>query len=111
MTRELILKRYERGMKPAEIAAVDDLTLAHVEEVISSSGVQPVERKQGMNAQAGTITDEALTARLKAGESRYAIERSLDMTPGTLRSRAKRIERDMNRADLEQMNAVTIRPT
>lgn len=100
MTRELILKRYERGMKPAEIAAVDNLTLAHVEEVISSSGVQPVQRKQGKDSQAGTITDEELLRRIKDGNTRYAIERDLNMTPGTLISRFKRASKQIDESKL-----------
>lgn len=100
MTRDLILKRYERGMKPAEIATVDNLTLAHVEEVISSSGVQPVKRKQEKDAQAGTITDEELLRRIKDGNTRYAIERDLNMTPGTLISRFKRVSKQIDESEL-----------
>lgn len=90
MTRELILKRYERGMKPAEIAAVDNLTLAHVEEVISSSDVQPVERKR-LEANNALITDDELKRRLEAGETRYAIEKDFNLTTGSLMNRVNRI--------------------
>ncbi|KTR27922.1 hypothetical protein RSA11_04485 [Exiguobacterium indicum] len=48
MTPELILKRYERGMTAEQIATLDNLSLAHVEEVISSSGVQPTGRNKAV---------------------------------------------------------------
>lgn len=94
MTREIILKRYERGMKPAEIAACENLELSHVEEVISSSDVQPVKREQEKRTK--LLTDDEIVSRLRDGETRHTIEKDFDLTPGTLSSRVKRIKRDMD---------------
>lgn len=101
MTRELILKRYERGMKPAEIAAVDDLTLAHVEEVISSSGVQPVKRKKEEESSVqpkkkSIVSDDEIKRRLLAGESQADIEEDFGFIRGRLYKRVKRIKQENN---------------
>ena len=92
--RELILKRYQRGMTAEQIAALDDLTLEYVEEVISSSGIQPINRKKVTQKNvAQTISDEELTKRIESGETRYSIERSLEVETGTLSSRYKRLSK------------------
>lgn len=94
MTRDIILKRYERGMKPAQIAASEDLELDFVKEVIASSDVSPVKRGRKEN-QGLLITDDEIIRRLQEGETRYAIEQDFDLTTGTLASRVKRILRDL----------------
>lgn len=93
MTRDIILKRYERGMKPAQIAASDGIPLDFVKEIIATSDVRPIKRcKQRKSV---LITDDEIARRLQDGETRYAIEQDFDLTPGTLASRANRILRDL----------------
>lgn len=73
MTRDIILKRYERGMTAEQIATLDNLSLAHVEEVISSSGVQPTDRtkpQKGTSRRKGrqpSVPDEKVVAWFKEG--------------------------------------------
>lgn len=98
MTRDIILKRYERGMKPAQIAASDCLPLDFVKEIIATSDVRPIKRcKQRKSV---LITDDEIARRLQDGETRYAIEQDFDLTPGTLSSRVNRIKRDLEKGPL-----------
>ncbi len=103
MTPELVLKRYERGMTAEQIAATDNLTVSSVQAIINASNVTPIKRN---NTERKTvlITDDEIIRRLADGETRHAIEKDFDLTPGTLSSRVKRIKRDQaaNKAPVKQ---------
>lgn len=94
MTRELILKRYERGMTVEQIAAADNLTLDSVQAIVDASDVTPIKRNVN-HRKSVLITDDEIMRRLRDGETRHVIEKDFDLTPGTLSSRVKRIKRDM----------------
>lgn len=98
MTRDIILKRYERGMKPEQIAASDGLQIDFVKSIIATSDVRPVKRCR--QKKSVLITDDEIARRLQDGETRYAIEQDFDLTPGTLASRANRILRDLEKGPL-----------
>ncbi|WP_026830809.1 hypothetical protein [Exiguobacterium antarcticum] len=94
MTRELILKRYERGMTVEQIAAADNLTLDSVQAIVDASNVTPIKRDVN-HRKSVLITDDEIMRRLRDGETRHVIEKDFDLTPGTLSGRVKRIKQDM----------------
>lgn len=98
MTREIILKRYERGMKPAAIAALDGLELAHVEKIIAASDVKPIKREKNVsNGQPkvqSVISNEEIKRRLLEGETQADIENDFGFAQGGLHKRVKRIKQE-----------------
>ncbi|WP_294742098.1 hypothetical protein [uncultured Exiguobacterium sp.] len=96
MTPELILKRYERGMTAEQIATLDNLSLAHVEEVISSSGVHPVERPEPLPVKkqfgpAPHVPDEKLISLYHEGLTIYGITRVIHSSHSNVKRRLVRL--------------------
>lgn len=102
MTRDIILKRYERGMTAEQISTLDNLSLAHVEEVISSSGVQPTERNKPVKKIEPVVTrrkgrqpsvpDEKVVAWFKEGLTIGQIKSKANISYSGIKNRLMRLK-------------------